>query len=149
MKALFRTDDDWTGLALRLTLGLVMFPHGAQKLLGWYGGFGFDGTMGAFTQKMGLPWIVAFFVIIGEFFGSLALMAGFLTRFAAASLAVIMLGAISMVHLPHGFFMNWFGKQQGEGFEYHVLVIGIAAALLVTGGGRWSVDREVAANIAR
>ena len=148
MKALFHTDDGWAGLILRFTLGLVMFPHGAQKLLGWYGGFGFEGTMGAFTQKMGMPWVIAFLVIIGEFFGSLALLAGLLTRFAAASLAVIMLGAVTMVHLPHGFFMNWFGKQQGEGYEYHVLVIGIAAALLVVGAGRWSIDREVTARIA-
>lgn len=124
MKALFQTDDGWAGFILRFTLGLVMFPHGAQKLFGWYGGFGFDGI------------------------GRLALLAGLLTRFTAASLAVIMLGAITMVHLPHGFFMNWFGKQQGEGTEYHLLVIGIAATLLVIGAGRWSIDREVAAKIA-
>ena len=148
MKALFQTDDGLAGFILRVTLGLVMFPHGAQKLLGWFGGFGFDGTMGFFTQKMGLPWIIAFLIIIGESFGSLGLLAGFLTRFAAASLAVIMLGAITMVHLPNGFFMNWFGQQQGEGYEYHLLVIGIAAALLITGGGRWSVDRVVAETIA-
>ncbi|GIW54543.1 MAG: hypothetical protein KatS3mg082_0947 [Nitrospiraceae bacterium] len=144
MKAFFETDDRWTGLILRVTLGLVMFPHGAQKLLGWFGGFGFEGTLGFFTEKMGLPWIVAVLIIIGEFFGSLGLLAGFLTRFSAASIGVIMLGAISLVHWPHGFFMNWFGKQQGEGYEYHLLVIGIAAALLVTGGGKWSVDRELA-----
>ena len=149
MKALFQTDDGWTGFILRLTLGLVMFPHGAQKLLGWYGGFGFDGTMGFFTQKMGLPWLIAFLIIIGESFGSLALLAGLLTRFTAASLAIIMLGAITMVHLPHGFFMNWFGQQQGEGYEYHLLAIGIAAALLVTGGGKWSVDRAIAENVSR
>jgi putative oxidoreductase len=143
MKALFQTDNGWTGLILRLTLGLVMFPHGAQKLLGWFGGFGFDGTMGFFTQKMGLPWLIVLLIIIGESFGSVALLAGFLTRFTAASLAVIMLGAIALVHLPNGFFMNWFGQQQGEGYEYHLLVIGIAAALLVTGGGKWSVDRTV------
>jgi len=148
MKALFQTDDGLAGFILRVTLGLVMFPHGAQKLLGWFGGFGFDGTMGFFTQKMGLPWIIAFLIIIGESFGSLGLLAGFLTRFAAASLAVIMLGAFTMVHLPHGFFMNWGGQQQGEGYEYHLLVIGIAAALLITGGGRWSVDRVVAETIA-
>jgi putative oxidoreductase len=148
MKALFQTDDGLAGFILRVTLGLVMFPHGAQKLLGWFGGFGFDGTMGFFTQKMGLPWIIAFLIIVGESFGSLGLLAGFLTRFAAASLAVIMLGAITMVHLPHGFFMNWGGQQQGEGYEYHLLVIGIAAALLVTGGGRWSADRVVAERIA-
>ncbi len=144
MKTLFQTDDGWAGLILRLTLGLVMLPHGAQKLLGLFGGFGFIGTMGFFTQKMGMPWLIAFLVIIGETFGSVALLAGLLTRFTAASLGVIMLGAITMVHLPHGFFMNWFGQQQGEGYEYHLLVIGIALALLVTGGGKWSVDRELA-----
>jgi putative oxidoreductase len=144
MKALFQTDDGWAGFILRVTLGLVMFPHGAQKLLGWFGGFGFEGTMGFFTQKMGLPWLIALLVIIGESFGSVALLAGFLTRFVAASLAVIMLGAITMVHLPNGFFMNWFGQQKGEGYEYHLLVIGVAVALLVTGGGKWSVDRELA-----
>jgi putative oxidoreductase len=133
---------------LRLTLGLVMLPHGIQKLLGWFGGLGFDGTMGVFTEKMGMPWIIAFLVIIAESFGSLGLLAGFLTRFVAVGLAVIMLGAITMVHLPYGFFMNWFGQQQGEGYEYHLLVIGIAAALMVTGSGRWSVDREVAERIA-
>ena len=149
MRALFQIDDNWTGLILRLTLALVMFPHGAQKLLGWYGGFGFDGTMGFFTQKMGLPWLIAFLVIIGESVGSFALVAGLLTRFTAASMAVIMLGAITMVHLPYGFFMNWSGKQQGEGYEYHLLVIGIAAALLVTGAGRWSIDGEIAKRIGR
>lgn len=148
MKALFQTDDGWSGLILRTTLGLVMLPHGAQKLLGLFGGFGFEGTMEFFTQKMGLPWLIAFLIIMGESFGGLGLLAGFLTRFCAASLAVIMLGAITMVHLPHGFFMNWFGQQQGEGFEFHLLVIGIAIALLVTGGGRWSVDREIASRMA-
>lgn len=140
MKKLLQTDDGWAGLILRVTLGLVIFPHGAQKLLGWYGGFGFGGTMGFFTEQMHLPWLVAFLVIVGEFFGSLALLAGFLTRFVAASYIVIMAGAIATVHLPHGFFMNWGGKQAGEGFEYHLLVIGMAAALLIVGGGRWSVD---------
>jgi len=144
MKAFFATDDGWSGLILRLTLGLVMFPHGAQKLLGWFGSFGFDGTMGFFTQKMGLPWIVAFLVIMAEFFGSLGLLAGFLTRFTAASFIVIMLGAILTVHLPVGFFMNWSGQQQGEGYEYHLLVIGISAALVLTGAGKWSVDRVLA-----
>jgi putative oxidoreductase len=148
MKALFQTDEGWAGVILRMTLGLVMFPHGAQKLLGWFGGFGFDGTMGFFTQKMGVPWLIALLVIIAESFGSLALLAGFLTRFTAASLAVIMLGAIMMVHAPYGFFMNWFGQQQGEGYEYHVLIIGIAAALLFTGAGRWSVDGEIAEKLA-
>jgi putative oxidoreductase len=129
------------------TLGVVMFPHGAQKLLGWYGGYGFAGTMVYFTETMPVPWLVAFLVIIGESFGSLALVTGFLTRFTAASMAVIMVGAITMVHLPHGFFMNWFGKQAGEGFEYHLLVIGISLALLFTGAGKWSVDKVIAKRI--
>jgi putative oxidoreductase len=147
MRVLFQTEESWVGLILRLTLGLVMFPHGAQKLLGWYGGFGFSGTMGFFTETMHLPWLVAFLVIIGESFGSVALLAGLLTRFTAASLGVIMLGAITMVHLPNGFFMNWFGKQAGEGYEYHLLVIGIGLALLVTGAGKWSVDKVIAERI--
>lgn len=147
MKGLFDTDESWSGLILRLTLGLVMFPHGAQKLLGWFGGFGFSGTMGFFTETMHLPWLIAFLIIIGEFFGSLGLLAGLLTRFSAASIGVIMLGAITLVHFPNGFFMNWFGKQQGEGYEYHLLVIGLAAALMVTGAGRWSADRMIAEKI--
>jgi putative oxidoreductase len=113
-------------------------------MLGWYGGFGFAGTMGFFTEQMHLPWVIAFLVIIGEFFGSLGLLIGFLTRFTAASMAVIMAGAIMMVHHPHGFFMNWSGKQAGEGYEYHLLVLGICAALVLTGAGRWSVDGMIA-----
>ncbi len=148
MKALVQTDDGWAGLVLRATLGLVMFPHGAQKLLGWYGGFGFGGTMGFFTEVMHLPWIIGFLVIIGEFFGSLGLLAGLLTRFTAASFVVIVLGAIITSHLPHGFFMNWFGKQQGEGYEYHLLMIGIALALLITGAGKWSADRLLSGKMA-
>jgi len=147
MRQLFQTDDSWTGLILRLTLGLVMFPHGAQKLLGWYGGFGFTGTMGIFTETMHLPWIVALLVIVGEFFGSLGLIAGLLTRFTAVSFMVIMLGAIITVHLQNGFFMNWSGKQLGEGYEYHLLVIGIGLALLVTGAGMWSVDKVMAERV--
>jgi putative oxidoreductase len=147
MKALFQTDESWVGLILRVTLGLVMFPHGAQKLLGWYGGFGLSGTMGFFTETMHLPWLVAFLVIIGESFGSVALLSGLLARFTAVSLAVIMVGAIATTHLPHGFFMNWFGKQAGEGYEYHLLVIGIGLALLVTGAGKWSVDKVIAERI--
>jgi putative oxidoreductase len=149
MKAMFDTDENWGGFILRLTLGLVMFPHGAQKLLGWYGGFGFSGTMGFFTETMHLPWLVAFLVIVGESFGSVALLLGLLTRFTAGIFIVIMLGAITTSHLPNGFFMNWFSKQQGEGYEYHLLVIGIAAALLVTGAGRWSIDREISDRIAQ
>lgn len=147
MNAFFQTDESWSGFILRLTLGVVMFPHGAQKMLGWYNGFGFAGTLSFFTDTMHLPWLVALLIIIGEFFGSLGLLAGFLTRFSAASIGVIMLGAITLVHRPNGFFMNWFGKQAGEGYEYHLLVLGISAVLVVIGAGRWSVDRLVAEKV--
>jgi putative oxidoreductase len=144
METLFKTDDSWSSLVLRVVLGVVIFAHGAQKLFGWFGGNGFSGTMGFFTNVMHLPWLIAFLVIIGESLGSLALIAGLLTRFTAASFIVIMLGAIATSHWPQGFFMNWFGKQQGEGFEYHLLVIGMSAALLIAGGGKWSIDSLIA-----
>jgi putative oxidoreductase len=144
METLFKTDDSWSSLVLRVVLGMVIFAHGAQKLFGWFGGNGFSGTMGFFTNVMHLPWLIAFLVIIGESLGSLALIAGLLTRFTAASFIVIMLGAIATSHWPQGFFMNWFGKQQGEGFEYHLLVIGMSAALLIAGGGKWSIDGLIA-----
>ncbi len=147
MKALlmkqFETDETWAPVVLRVMMGSIMFPHGAQKLLGWYGGMGFSKTMEMFTGN-GMPWMIAFLVIIGESVGMLSLIAGFFTRFCAASLAIIMLGAIGLVHLPNGFFMNWFGKQAGEGYEYHLLVIAICAALMLTGGGRASVDGMIA-----
>jgi len=147
IRRIFETNSGWDSLILRVGLGAVIFPHGAQKLLGWYGGFGFAGTMGFFTEQMHLPWLVAFLVIMGESLGSLGLIAGFLTRFTALSLAVIMVGAIVTVHLPNGFFMNWSGKQTGEGFEYHLLVITMSVVLLITGAGRWSVDRLIAARV--
>lgn len=144
MTAFFKTDDSWAGLILRVGLGGVMFVHGAQKLLGWFGGHGFAGTMGFFTQNMGLPWLVAFLVIIGESFGSLGLIAGFLTRFMAGSFVILILGMVATVHWPHGFFMNWSGQQQGEGFEYHLLAIAMSVALVVIGGGKWAVDGIIA-----
>ena len=122
---------------------VVFFPHGAQKLLGWFGGHGFAGTMGFFTDKMGLPAAIAFLVIMAESFGALGLIFGLLTRFAAFGIACVMTGAIFTVHLPHGFFMNWYGNQKGEGFEYHLLAIAIAVALMIKGGGRFSVDRAI------
>ncbi|MGD9852842.1 MAG: DoxX family protein [Nitrospirales bacterium] len=143
MNSLFQTEDRWAPFILRIMLALVIFPHGAQKLLGWFGGNGFEGTMGFFTQQMGLPWVIAFLVIMGESIGALALAAGFLTRFTAASLGIIMLGAIATVHWPNGFFMNWFGAQAGEGFEFHLLVIGMGLSLMMTGAGKCSVDQVI------
>jgi len=145
MKKLFLgTDNDITPLILRLGLGVVMFPHGAQKLLGWFGGYGFSGTMGYFTDTMGIPAVIAFLVIMAESFGSLGLIFGFLTRLSALGVGLVMTGAVLMVHLQYGFFMNWNGKQAGEGFEYHILAIVIVLALLIKGGGALSVDRAIA-----
>ncbi|TGL64268.1 DoxX family protein [Leptospira sarikeiensis] len=140
LETLLATSNDIAPLILRLTLGIVIFPHGAQKLLGWFGGYGFKGTYGYFTQTAGLPGIIAFLVIIGESFGSVALILGILTRFSAISIGLIMLGAALLVHREHGFFMNWFGAQKGEGYEFQVLAIGLAIALGIVGGGAYSVD---------
>ena len=144
LNALFRTDDDSASLILRVMLGVVFFPHGAQKVLGWFGGFGLEGTLGFFTQTMGLPLAVAALVIAAEFLGSLGLITGLLTRLAAFGILCVMTGAIFLVHLPNGFFMNWSGNQAGEGYEYHLLAIAIALALMFKGGGRWSLDRLIA-----
>lgn len=141
LKLLVSTDSSLAALIVRLTVGGVMLPHGLQKTVGAFGGYGFSGTMGFFTGTLQLPWIVAFLVIIAESLGAVALLAGFLTRFCAFSIILVMVGAITIAHWNHEFFMNWFGAQQGEGFEYHLLVIGAALSLLVSGGGRFSVDR--------
>lgn len=137
------TGDSFAPLFLRVALGVMMFPHGAQKLLGWFGGYGFNGTMGYFTGTVGTPWVVGLLVILGEFFGSLMLVTGLGTRFAAASLVVIMLGAAWQLR-GNGFFMNWFGNQKGEGLEFFLLTVGIGLSLVVLGGGRWSLDRLIA-----
>lgn len=142
---LFVTESRWTLLVLRLTLGLMIFPHGAQKLLGWFGGYGFAGTMGYFTDTLGIPYLFGLLAIIAEFFGGLALLAGFLTRVAAFGVGTTMLVAALMVHAEFGFFMDWSGNQGGEGFEFHLLALGIAVALMIGGGGRYSADRMLAA----
>ena len=122
----------------------VIFPHGAMKLLGWFGGNGVSGTIEAFSQHYHIPVFLTLLVIAAESFGALGLLVGFATRLCAFGIFCDMIGAIYLVHWPNGFFMNWFGKQNGEGFEYHLLVIGIALALMITGGGRLSLDRVIA-----
>jgi putative oxidoreductase len=144
MKALltlFKTNDSFKPLIARLTLGLVMFPHGAQKTLGWFGGYGFNGTMNFFTGQMHIPALFAFLAIAAEFAGSIGLITGFFSRVAAFGIAVNMLVATLTVHAANGFFMNWLGNQKGEGFEYHILAFGLALAVILSGGGKWSIDR--------
>ncbi len=141
LRLLLGTDRAAAPLALRITLAIVMLPHGLQKTVGWFGGYGWSGTMGFLTgEAVGLPTPLAAGVILLELFGPLLLFVGLATRPVAAGFIGIMLGAIATVHLPHGFLMNWSGQQAGEGYEYHLLVIGMAAALVFAGGGRWSLD---------
>ena len=141
MKKLFATSDDFMLTVLRLVMGVVFFAHGAQKMLGWFGGYGFHGTMGCFTQQMGIPAPLAFLAICAEFFGGLGLIVGLLSRVAAFGIICNMLVAVATVHHVNGFFMNWTGQQKGEGFEYHLLAIAIGLAILVRGAGAWSIDR--------
>jgi len=143
LKKLFHTKDDVTALVLRLMLGIVFFPHGMQKLFGWFGGPGFSGMMGMFTDKMGIPAVFAFLAIMAEGLGALGLISGLLTRVAAFGIAVNMAVAVYLLHFQNGFFMNWFGNQKGEGYEYHLLVIAITIVLMIKGGGKWSVDKAI------
>ena len=140
---LIATRDDRVATLLRLALGGVMFPHGAQKALGWFGGGGLEGTMGFFTQQLHVPALFAALAIAAEFLGSLGLVSGLLTRVAAFGVLCSMVVATIMVHWRVGFFMNWSGAQGGEGFEYHVLAGVLALAVMVRGGGAWSVDRAL------
>lgn len=142
-QAILKTESNWTPVILRVALGVMMFPHGAQKLLGWFGGYGFSGTMNFFTDTMGIPWIFALLAIVAEFFGSIALITGVLTRVAAFGIGTTMLVAATVVHAPNGFFMNWSGQQGGEGFEFHILAIAMAVVLTIIGGGSWSVDKKL------
>jgi putative oxidoreductase len=142
-KKLLATSNDSVLAFMRVMLGIVFFPHGAQKVLGWFGGYGFSGTMGFFTSQLHIPAPLAFLAICTEFFGSLALIFGFLTRIAAFAIAFEMLVAVLMVHIHFGFFMNWSGNQKGEGFEYHLLTLALAIAIVIRGAGAFSVDRAL------
>ncbi|HYZ88969.1 MAG TPA: DoxX family protein [Myxococcales bacterium] len=140
--AFIRTRDDYAALAMRLALGIVFLAHGSQKVLGLFGGHGARATIQGFS-KMGLPPAVTILVMAAEFGGGILLIIGLLTRLAAIGIGCVMVAAVLMVHSKVGFFMNWGGVQKGEGFEYHILALGLCIALLVTGGGALSVDRAL------
>jgi len=146
LRKLISTDNSTAITILRLVLGIVFFAHGAQKMFGWFGGYGFTGTMGFFTGAMHIPAVFAFLSIAAEFFGGLGLIFGFLTRIAAFGITVNMLVAIAMVHAQFGFFMNWAGTQKGEGIEYHLLTLAATIFLMIKGGGAFSIDRALTAN---
>jgi len=148
IKQFLATDQQsWSLLVSRLALGVVILPHGMQKALGLFGGYGFTGTMG-FLQSMGMPFLVALLVILAEFVGSIGLILGIGTRFMAFSVGLTMAGAAILGgHINNGFFMNWFGAQKGEGVEYFILVVGLALALLISGSGKYSFDNLISKNL--
>jgi len=143
LRLLLTTDNTFSTLLLRVALGAIFFPHGAQKVLGWFGGYGFSGTMGFMTGTLHIPAVFAFLAIVAEFAGALGLIVGLGTRVAAFGIASVMTVAITM-HAQYGFFMNWYGAQKGEGIEYHLLALAIALALILRGGGKWSADSAIA-----
>jgi putative oxidoreductase len=149
LRKLFATDKALSGTVLRVLLGAVIFPHGAQKLLGWFGGGGFNTSMRWFESNFHIPTIFALLAILAESVGAVALISGFFTRVAALAISVNMLVAVALVHLKNGFFMNWSGTAKGEGFEYHILAVAIGIALMIKGGGRWSVDGVIAKRLKR
>jgi len=144
IKQFLATDQQsWSLLLVRIALGIVILPHGMQKALGLFGGYGFAGTVG-FFESMGMPFLVGTLVILAEFVGSIGLILGFGTRFMAFSVGLTMAGAAVLGgHLNNGFFMNWFGMQKGEGLEYFILVVGMALAVLISGSGKFSFDNLI------
>lgn len=145
LKKLLSTTDSVSDLIARLALGIVFFPHGAQKALGWFGGYGFAGTYEFFTAKMGIPGPLVVLVIAAEFLGALGLVFGCLSRVAAFGVFCVMVVAVAMVHWPVGFFMNWAATYPAgtEGFEYHILAIGLALCVMIRGAGPYSIDRAL------
>lgn len=142
MNAIFKTNNDWTGLLLRLTVSIVLFPHGAQKLLGWWNGHGYDATMHYLTDTVRLPYAIGWMVIMIEFFCPLLLLVGFASRIGAMLIALVMTGIIATVQHRY-FFMNWFGTQEGEGMEFFLLVIGLCLGIIASGSGKYALDNVI------
>ncbi|MHB9056133.1 MAG: DoxX family protein [Paludibacteraceae bacterium] len=152
MKAIrqfFTTDQQsWSLLVARLALAAVILPHGMQKALGLFGGYGFAGTVGYF-QSQGMPFVIGTLVILAEFIGSIGVLLGLGTRFMAFSIFLTMSGAIFLGgHIHNGFFMNWFGAQKGEGIEYFILAIGLALTLIIGGSGKFSFDNLISKKLS-
>jgi putative oxidoreductase len=140
LQAFIRTDSSWVPTIARVALGAAMLPHGLQKTLGWFGGYGFTNTLNWFTGTMHVPVLLGIAAIVAESLGAVALIAGFATRAAALGVAAVYVTAIAMVHGSNGFFMNWSGAQKGEGIEYFILGLALVAIVLIQGGGAASVD---------
>lgn len=142
-KKLLTTTDNYSWFILRVALGVVMLGHGLQKAFGWFGGFGWNNTMGYFTGTVGLPaWLSALIILI-ESLGAVLLIIGLAGRINAALMAIVMAGAFFVDHLSNGFFMNWFGTSKGEGYEFDILFWAIAIAITINGSGKYSIDRWI------
>lgn len=144
MKRILTTDNSYNWLILRVALGIVMLAHGLQKAFGWFNGFGWEQSMNYFTGHAGLPAVMAALVILIESLGAFLLIIGFAGRINAFLLGAVMIGAFFVEHRQHGFYMNWFGMQKGEGFEFDILIWAMAAVLTVNGSGRFSIDQVLA-----
>jgi len=144
IKQFLSTDQkSWSLLVARLVLGVVILPHGMQKALGLFGGYGFAGTV-EFFHTMGMPYLIGTLVILAEFIGSIGLILGLGTRFMAFSVGLTMAGAAILGgHIHNGFFMNWFGMQKGEGVEYFIFAVGLAVIALIGGSGKLSIDNFI------
>jgi putative oxidoreductase len=147
-KRILATDNEAVYTLLRVALGTVMIAHGVQKAFGWFGGFGWDGTMGFFTGTVGMPYLLGAATILIESLGAFLLILGFAGRINALLLGVVMLGAFFVDHMHNGFYMNWFGNQKGEGFEFDILFIAISVVLAIKGSGAFSIDRLLTAHSA-
>ena len=143
IEKLLQTDADYVCTFLRTIAGIIIFPYGMQKLLGWFDGVGIKGTLEQMTVRK-IPQFIGWLVIIGQSLGSIALIFGFLGRIAAGGLFIIFIGAL-IVHLPDGWAMNWFGTKNGEGIEYHVLLLSLLLIVIVRGSGAMSIDAWLSA----
>jgi putative oxidoreductase len=142
-RGLLATRNEFSLTIARLILGIVIFIHGAQLMLGWFGGFGYAGSMHFFTQTLHIPAPFAWLAIMTQFIGAIALIVGLFTRIAALGIAIDMLVAVFKIHIHVGFFMNWYGTLKGEGYEYHLLALALCLILMARGGGALSIDGAV------
>ena len=150
MEHVFATYPSWSLLVIRLGLGIIFFAHGAQKVLGWFGGHGLKGTIGYFQQALKIPPALTVLDALTEFLGGIALIVGFLGRPTAVGLIIVMLVAIAKVHGANGFFINWAMQPgKGHGFEMNFALIAMALAVLIGGAGIFSIDRMIYENMLR
>ncbi len=134
------TDKMFAAVIARVFLGIAILPHGLQKALGWFGGKGVLPSLEAMDGS-GIPYAVGVLVIAAESLGALALIFGIFGRLMSASIMVVMIGAVMLKHASYGFFMNWSGMQEGEGWEYHLLAVGLCMVVIIMGSGAFSFDR--------